>query len=134
VSPRDLKAAQDTREALRALLLANNEVEVDLVGPSAVLDATALRGKVELRFVNGIAVLVPAAPGVAGALGQIVASVHALSADGSWAKLKVCRARDCKWAFVDNAKNQSRAWCSMRSCGNREKARAFRERRRPAEA
>jgi predicted RNA-binding Zn ribbon-like protein len=130
----DLAAARDLREALRVVLLANNGVEVDLAGPTAVLDAAALQAQVELRFVSGTSVLVPAAAGVPGALGQILAAVHAATADGSFARLKACRARDCEWAFVDNAKNQSRAWCSMRSCGNREKARVFRERRRSADS
>jgi predicted RNA-binding Zn ribbon-like protein len=127
----DVAEVHATREALRSLLLANNGVEVDLAAATAVLDGAARRAQVELRFVDGKSVLVPEGVGVAGAIGQILAAVHALTADGSWARLKACRARDCEWAFVDNAKNQSRAWCSMSSCGNREKARAFRERRKP---
>jgi predicted RNA-binding Zn ribbon-like protein len=83
-----------------------------------------------LRFADGGPALVPAAAGVAGALGRIVAAVQGAVADGSWRRLKACRARDCEWAFIDNAKNKSRAWCSMRSCGNREKARAYRARHR----
>ena len=67
-------------------------------------------------------------PGVTGALGRVIIAVHDAVADGSWQRLKACRARDCEWAFIDTAKNQSRAWCSMRSCGNREKARAYRRR------
>jgi predicted RNA-binding Zn ribbon-like protein len=34
------------------------------------------------------------------------------------------------WAFYDRSKNRSGHWCSMRVCGNRAKARQFRERRR----
>jgi predicted RNA-binding Zn ribbon-like protein len=48
----------------------------------------------------------------------------------SWERLKACRAEDCRWAFLDDAKNHSRAWCSMKVCGNRAKARAYRERHR----
>ena len=72
----------------------------------------------------------PAATGVDAALGRLVIAVHSAMADGSWDRLKACRASDCEWAFIDNARNHSRAWCSMKSCGNREKARAFRERHR----
>ncbi|HWB23277.1 MAG TPA: CGNR zinc finger domain-containing protein [Gaiellaceae bacterium] len=129
----ELDDAHAAREALRAFLLANNEVDVDLTTPTLVLDGIAQRARVELRFVDGAPVLAPAEAGVLGALGQILAAVQAMTLDGSWSRLKVCRAHDCKWAFVDNAKNQSRAWCSMRSCGNREKARVFRERRKSAE-
>jgi predicted RNA-binding Zn ribbon-like protein len=119
------------REALRVLLLANNAVDVETADAYRVLDEAARRGRVELRFAAGEPALVPAAAGVSGALGRIVAVVHGAVADGSWIRLKACRAEDCEWAFIDNARNQSRAWCSMRSCGNREKARAFRRRHAP---
>jgi predicted RNA-binding Zn ribbon-like protein len=127
-SPGDLLRAIDLREALRVLLLENNDVEVDTARAWAVLDEAARRGRVQLRFPAGAPGLLPAAQGVAGALGRIVAAVHAAAADGSWRRLKACRAEDCEWAFVDKARNQSRAWCSMRSCGNREKARVYRRR------
>ncbi|HZQ03611.1 MAG TPA: CGNR zinc finger domain-containing protein [Gaiellaceae bacterium] len=128
----DLARAIELREALRTLLLANNGVAVDAAAAQRVLDEAARRGRIELRFLDGEPTLVPAATGVAGALGRVVAAVHASFADGSWPRLKACRAHDCEWAFVDHAKNQSRAWCSMRSCGNRAKARAHRERQRHA--
>jgi len=126
----DLEHAIELREALRVLLLANNGVDVDTAAPRRVLDAAARRARVELRFGEAGPMLVPAAAGIDGALGRIVAAVQGAVADGSWARLKACRAEDCEWAFVDHAKNQSRAWCSMRSCGNRAKARAHRERQR----
>jgi predicted RNA-binding Zn ribbon-like protein len=126
--PAELRRAVELREALRVLLLANNDVDVDTGPAFAVLDEAAQRGRVALRFAGGSPALEPQAAGVAGALGGIVAAVHEAVADGSWQRLKACRADDCEWAFVDHARNQSRAWCSMRSCGNREKARAFRRR------
>jgi predicted RNA-binding Zn ribbon-like protein len=51
-------------------------------------------------------------------------------ADGTWSRLKACRADDCLWAFYDGSRNHSAAWCSMASCGNRAKARAYRSRQR----
>jgi predicted RNA-binding Zn ribbon-like protein len=47
--------------------------------------------------------------------------------------VKICPAADCRWAFFDHSRNRSRTWCSMRVCGNREKARAWRERQETAE-
>jgi predicted RNA-binding Zn ribbon-like protein len=131
---RDLERAVELREALRVLLLANNEVEVGTAEAWAVLDRAARKARVQLRFAEAGPALVPEAPGVAGALGGIVAAVHTAVADGSWRRLKACRADDCEWAFVDNARNQSRAWCSMSSCGNRQKARAYRRRHAPETA
>ncbi len=34
-----------------------------------------------------------------------------------------CTADECQWLFLDTTRNRSRQWCSMGSCGNREKAR-----------
>jgi predicted RNA-binding Zn ribbon-like protein len=61
-------------------------------------------------------------------VGRILAEVSTGMADGTWERLKACRADDCKFAFLDTAKNRSRAWCSMQSCGNRAKVAAYRER------
>ena len=133
-SAADLASAIELREALRVLLLANNGEDVDVAPAYAALDRAARGARVELCCADEELALVPAATGVAGALGQIVIAVQAAIADGSWPRLKACRARDCEWVFIDNAKNQSRAWCSMSSCGNREKARSFRERHRTAGA
>ena len=130
----DLRDALALREALRSLTLAHNGVDVEIAGPTAVLDEAARRACVELRFDDEGAELVPRAAGVSGALGRIVVAVHAAMSDGSWERLKACRADDCLWVFVDHAKNRSRAWCSMKECGNRAKARSFRERHRAASA
>jgi predicted RNA-binding Zn ribbon-like protein len=130
----DLRRARGLREALRALLLAHNGVEADTAAANAVLDEVARRARVELRFDGGRAGLVPQEAGIDGALGRIAAAVHETMADGTWERLKACRAEDCHWAFVDNAKNRSRAWCSMSECGNRAKARAYRRRHHDAAA
>jgi predicted RNA-binding Zn ribbon-like protein len=122
--------AIELREALRQILLGNNGVEVAEEQAFGVVDSAARRARIELCFADCGGQLVPAAAGVDAALGRIVIAVHGAMSDGSWARLKACRASDCEWAFIDNARNHSRAWCSMSSCGNREKARAFRERHR----
>lgn len=49
------------------------------------------------------------------------------TADGSWARLKTCM--HCEWMFFDTSNNCSGRWCTMRACGGREKARAYRRRR-----
>jgi predicted RNA-binding Zn ribbon-like protein len=46
-----------------------------------------------------------------------------LVSDTERAKVRECGASDCRWLFLDTSKNRSRQWCSMASCGNREKAR-----------
>lgn len=125
----DLAQARRVREALRALLLANNGVSAGKEA-AALLDRTARRSGLGVRFRLGEGRLEPTAAGVDGALGRLLAIAAAAMLDGTWARLKACRAEDCRWAFFDHARNSSRAWCSMEVCGNRAKARAYRSRRR----
>jgi predicted RNA-binding Zn ribbon-like protein len=62
----------------------------------------------------------------------LLATVFRSMSDGTWGRMKACGNPDCRWAFYDGSKNQSARWCEMASCGNRMKARAFRERARGA--
>lgn len=45
-------------------------------------------------------------------------------------KLRTCANEGCRWLFIDVTKNGGRRWCDMRLCGNRIKAKQFRERHR----
>ncbi|MGH3002724.1 MAG: CGNR zinc finger domain-containing protein [Gaiellaceae bacterium] len=116
------------REALRALLAAHNQKPADVAAATGEIDAASRRARLEVRFAGEGTRLEPAAAGARGAVGRILAEVSTGMADGTWERMKECRADDCCWVFLDTAKNRSRAWCSMRSCGNREKVRAYRER------
>lgn len=74
--------------------------------------------------------LEPRGEGVAAAYGTIVAIAFVAAFDGSFAHLKLCASEDCRAAFYDRSKNHSGRWCSMDTCGNRAKVRAWRERQR----
>jgi predicted RNA-binding Zn ribbon-like protein len=124
----DWEEARAVREAVRDLLLAHNDVETDVTRATAVLDDAAKSSGLGIRFADGVARTEPSAAGVRGAIGRILAEVSVGMADGTWERMKACRADDCRWAFLDTAKNRSRAWCSMQSCGNRAKVAAYRER------
>jgi predicted RNA-binding Zn ribbon-like protein len=128
----DLKRALDVREGLRALLAANNGLPLDSEKVER-LDAAVARAGVRLRFrPDAEPALEPEAAGVAGALGRLMAIVAGAVEGGEWHRLKACHRDPCFWAFYDRSKNRSGRWCRMEDCGNIEKARAFRERRRQA--
>ena len=125
----DVARAREVREALRALLAANNGGAVD---PAAVetLNRAALRTELTVRFgADGRAALEPGAGGVDGAIGAVLAAAHAGMEEGTWERLKACANGGCAWAFYDRSKNRSGRWCSMAVCGNRTKTRAYRRRR-----
>lgn len=135
VSPRaradrsDLERAIEFREAIRASLLANNAGGPIPAEACATIDQVLdwARLRPHLRA-DGTSVLEPDARGVDGALGRLLAIIHQSVAAGTWQRLKACQQENCQWAFYDHTKNRSRLWCSMSLCGNRAKARAFRER------
>jgi predicted RNA-binding Zn ribbon-like protein len=130
VADEEAERAREVREALRALLLANNG-EPEEPGARAVLDEAGRRGRLEADFAGPG--LVPRAGGVDGALASVVAAVFAAMLDGSWARLKACPRDVCRWAFYDRSTNASATWCSMRVCGGRVKAGAYYRRRRAAD-
>jgi predicted RNA-binding Zn ribbon-like protein len=127
-APADLHAARRLCEALRSLLAENSGMHVRK-DAAVTLNRAAGRARLALQFEPaGRARLEPRASGVDGALGRLVAIAAAAMADGTWSRLKACRADDCRWAFYDHARNRSRQWCSMAVCGNRTKARSYRRR------
>ncbi|HEY7694076.1 MAG TPA: CGNR zinc finger domain-containing protein [Gaiellaceae bacterium] len=124
-TPAELERAREAREAIRELLYANNRQP--LAGdPHAVLRRAADRAGLELDL--EAPALVPAATGVDGLIGQVLAVVYLAMVDGSWGRLKACRNHGCRWAFYDYSRNRSASWCSMQLCGNRTKTRAYRRR------
>ena len=130
VSGADLARALDVREGLRAVLRGNNGLPLDKQAVER-LDRAVGRAAVRVRFAPGRdPELVSEASGVDGAIARLMAIVAAAVEHGDWERLKACPREDCEWAFFDRSKNRSGRWCSMDSCGNIEKARAFRERRR----
>ncbi len=123
-----MRHAVALREALRAHLFAHHGDPLD---PAAaqVLDDAACRARLTLRFTgDGETAYEPAASGVDGALGRLLAIVKAAIDDGTWQRLKACPADTCQWAFYDASRNRSAVWCDMRVCGNRAKVRGYRER------
>lgn len=125
----ELEQALAVREALRAALRAKDGVEVPDEAVDA-LDAAARDARLTLSWGHGgEAVLLPRPGGLAGGLGMLLTIAHRAQLDGTWERLKVCPDASCGWVFWDQSRNRSSTWCSMEVCGNRAKARAFRERR-----
>jgi predicted RNA-binding Zn ribbon-like protein len=116
------------REALRALMLANNGGTPDMHA-GAELERAARDGELGVHFADGGTVsLAPGANGLAGALARLLIPVVDALGDGSWQRVKACRSSDCHWAFYDRSRNRSGVWCEMAICGNRTKVRAYRDR------
>jgi predicted RNA-binding Zn ribbon-like protein len=128
VTEADLKHSIAVREAIRGVIGANSGARVYPLD-IATLNEAAAASRLRARFgAGGKARLEPEASGVAGAMGRLVAALFVAMADEDWSRLKLCGSETCRWAFYDRSRNHSSRWCTMASCGNRQKARRFRER------
>jgi predicted RNA-binding Zn ribbon-like protein len=124
----DLKHAVAVREAIRGVIGANTGGSIYPV-EVATLNGAVSASRLVPRFgPGGKARLEAHADGVEGALGRIVAALFTAMNEEDWARLKLCDSSTCRWAFYDQSRNHSSRWCRMASCGNRQKAKRFRER------
>jgi predicted RNA-binding Zn ribbon-like protein len=132
VSEADLKNAIAVREAIRGVIGANTGATIYPLD-IATLNGAAAASRLRARFgADGKARLEPEAGGVAGAMGRMVSAVFTAMADEDWGRLKLCGSSTCRWAFFDRSRNHTSRWCTMASCGNRQKARRFRQRAKAA--
>jgi predicted RNA-binding Zn ribbon-like protein len=124
----DLRQAHALRQALREALAVR--ASGDWHGRARASGTLAgLSMRIEFDT-DGTPRLSPVPDGaVPAALTRLAASAAAAAADGSWQRLKMCAAPDCRWVFHDTSRNGLGRWCSMRVCGNRGKTLAYRQRR-----
>ncbi len=125
----DRRSALELIAALHAKVRANRGERMSDEQVAAI-DELAQRAGLHPHFGHDGPVLVPSATGVDGALGRLVAIAFLADLDGSWGHLKECADESCDAVFFDRSKNHSGRWCSMSTCGNRAKVRAWRERQR----
>jgi predicted RNA-binding Zn ribbon-like protein len=131
-----LERAVPLREALRALMYANNGGPVDRDALSVVndeIDACGIAPCVALGDDGawvGWQTPRPArqAGGPHGLMPAVLAAVLTSIADGTWHRMKACAADDCRYAFFDHTKNHSGRWCDVSGCGVRARMRAYRRR------
>jgi predicted RNA-binding Zn ribbon-like protein len=147
-SPADLAHAVELREALRAVLASHVAHRADRLvsppnqasgsaDPAARLAAVAAAARAVIQVdTAGRVVLAPAESGGRAGLTCLLLIAADAATRGTWARLKVCSADDCQWAFYDRSPARTGCWCSMQICGSRAKSRAYRDRaaRQPARA
>jgi len=122
--PAELAQARDLRDGVIALLVDADETT------ASELDRVVAGLPLRLRVDRAARVAIePAARGPLAIATRALVALHDAMADGTAERLRLCRADDCHWAFIDRSRNGSRVWCDMAACGARAKARAYRRRR-----
>jgi predicted RNA-binding Zn ribbon-like protein len=129
LEPPHLDRALAVREGLRALAFANNEHQLN-VGAIDAMRRASEGAATQIRIEpEGPRFVAAAATPIDAAIGAIFAITARAMIDGTWQRFKACPGRGCGWAFYDHSRNQSARWCSMTVCGDREKARAYYQRK-----
>jgi predicted RNA-binding Zn ribbon-like protein len=123
------RRALELREALRAFL---QGAPADRRGAVvARLDASAACYPLAVAVSEaGTIGLRPRRGPSSGGLARVLAELLRLSETGRLDRLKMCASDQCRWIFFDRSKPTNRRWCSSALCGNREKTRTYRRRRR----
>lgn len=66
-------------------------------------------------------------------LSEIARDAVTIIGSGARSRLKMCDSESCRMLFLDNSPPNRRRWCAMSICGNREKIRSFRSRKKESE-
>jgi predicted RNA-binding Zn ribbon-like protein len=133
LSSHDLAWAIKVLDALRATL--HRDEERSVTDAQDVLERAA--GRAGLRVCFGCGRddrFHTEAPGLPGAVGRLLGIAFLAQLSGEWDRLRECSSPTCTSVFFDRSKNRSARWCSMQTCGNRNKVRNFRERARASTA
>lgn len=125
----DLPRLTRLRENLRSLTLQNAGHEGGTSAEGAITDL-GRQARLVVEYHEGRPALVPAEPGIDGAIAILLAQLHDAVVSGEWQRLKACGNDACQWAYYDRSRNGSRRWCDSQSCGNLMAARAYRHRQR----
>lgn len=136
--PGNASVSEDERCRVVALRGALRELIASAAGAALPEEALATLNEVTARSplaltaadAGRLALVAPDAD-IDGRLAELLAIVHRAQLAGTWERLKLCAADNCRWAYYDSSRNRSGAWCSMETCGNREKVRSHRAKRAP---
>jgi len=134
VDEADWRRLRDLRAAIRDLIEANLDGDP---GPAAVrLRSLAADHPVPVAVSGRGELSLDLAPAdsVDGVIAQLIGIVLQAQSEGRWERLKICASDECRWSFFDNSRNRGGTWCSMQTCGNVVKNRAYRRRRSEARA
>jgi predicted RNA-binding Zn ribbon-like protein len=91
-------------------------------GPRVELRATAAGVAIDHRHPND--------DPTSEVLARLTAPLVETIAAGDTLRFRICANDGCRWVFEDASRAGRRRWCDMATCGNRDKVRRFRSRRR----
>jgi predicted RNA-binding Zn ribbon-like protein len=131
----DVERCRTFREALREICAAHAGATPSHASVTTFNELLARAPIIIIAGHQGEAAFAPshAAKGSEAVLAAVAAGVAESVARGTWPRLKACEATGCRWVYFDRSPAGRSRWCTMKICGSRAKARAFRERTRASD-
>lgn len=129
---RALQQARDLRESAAQVLYAMLEDLEPSVESLLKLDRhwhTAQSHRALRWVAKGVQSVWPAENDPSLPVWLLAESTAELLTSGAASSIRACADTGCRWLFLDLSRNHTRRWCDMKICGNRTKARRFREQR-----
>jgi predicted RNA-binding Zn ribbon-like protein len=119
-------SAMDLHAALRSLQAANTEGDALETAPShKVLDRLIVHHGIRPSLdAEGAVRLVPRRQ--EDPIGPLVIEALEAMQSGVWRRFKLCREPTCRASYYDASKAAAKTWCSMETCGSRNKMRRYR--------
>ena len=128
ISAKEHQRVLALRDAMREYLQNAIAHRVDSVA-TARLNACSVEFPLALKVSDDGQVRLWPAPG-SSQIGRVLAELQSLAETHRLHRLKMCASEECQWVFYDRSKPSNRRWCSSSLCGNRDKTRSYRRRRR----
>ncbi len=126
-SARALRSAIELREAIYRIGSALAGGSAPAAADLAVLNTAAAGAPIPALRPEGSVWILRPGHGMADALAVIARdAILTLDSPGT-ARIKRCEGADCAGLFLDTSRGHARRWCSMNTCGNREKKARMRE-------
>jgi predicted RNA-binding Zn ribbon-like protein len=126
VSEEELEELVELRALIRSMLEANLSGDGEVDAAALAHFTSSRRVPIAAAAGGGIEIDLEPAETVEVLVGQLLGVAMAARLEGTWERLKICAADNCRWAFYDSSRNRGGHWCSMELCGNREKNRRYR--------
>ena len=119
-------SAIDLHAALRSLQAANSRDDAPEAAPShKVLDRLIVHHGIRpcLDAEGAVRLVSEQQEDPIGPL--VIAALEAMQS-GAWRRFKLCREPTCRASYYDASKAVAKTWCSMETCGSRNKMRRYR--------
>ena len=124
---RAFRRAMQLHGALRSLQAENNDLATgEEDAAREVFNRLVIRHGIHPRLDEHGCLILESGESEVDAVSQLVLTALEAMQMGEWGRFKLCRDPTCRASYYDASKSAAKTWCSMETCGSRNKMRRYR--------